>query len=113
MEAIAPSGNAIAVLRAISQAGFRYERTKELAEAAKWWLVDDELHLGYVAFNMRPAPGKAILRRLTVEVSESGRLPRAFVPLFYFEGYDVQREPFDLVYRLLSKQLASVLGVPS
>ena len=35
MEAIAPSGNAIAVLRAISQAGFRYERTKELAEAAK------------------------------------------------------------------------------
>jgi len=113
MEAVIPSRDAVAVLRAISRAGFSYQRTKELCQAARWKLVDDELDLGYVAFEMGTVPGQDSHRRLAVEVSESGRLPRAFVPLFYFEEYDVHREPFDLTYRSLSEQLAGVLGPPS
>jgi len=113
MEAVAPSHDAVAVLRAISRAGFAYQQTKDLCQAAKWKLVDDELDLGYVAFNMGIAPGDDFPRRLVVEVSESGRPPRAFVPLFYFEEYDVQREPFDEAYRALCEQLTGVLGQPT
>jgi hypothetical protein len=113
MEAVAPSHDAVAVLLAISRAGFSYERTKELCEAARWKLVDDELDLGYVAFDMGMAPGQDFPNRLAVEVRESARRPRAFVPLFYFEEYDVHREPFDQAYRSLSEQLAGILGPPS
>ena len=45
-----------------------------------------------------------------MEVSESRRPPRAFVPLFYFQEYDARREPFDQAYRSLSEQLVRVLG---
>lgn len=113
MKAVAPSHDAVAVLRAISRAGFSYRRTKDLCQAARWKLVDDQLDLGYVAFDMGMAPGEDFPRRLNVEVRESGRPPRAFVPLFYFEEYDVNREPFDQAYRSLTEQLASVLGPPS
>src|SRR5438128_3988090 len=113
MQVVAPSGDAISVLRAISRAGFGYERTKELAEAANWKLVDNEVDVGYVAFDMFLLPSKEVRRRLAVEVSESSRPPRAFVLLFYFEEYDVQREPFDQAYRSLSEELASILGPPS
>jgi hypothetical protein len=113
MEVIAPSHGTVGVLRAISRAGFSYQRTKELCEAAGWKLVDDELDLGYVAFDMRPITGKNVRRRLAVLVSEGGGPPRAFVPLFYFEEYDEQRAPFDQAYRSLTQQLAGVLGPPS
>jgi hypothetical protein len=113
MEVAVPSHDAVAVLRAISRAGFSYQQTKELCQAAGWKLVDDELDLGYVAFDMGMAPGPDFPRRLAVEVSESGRPPRAFVPLFYFEDYDVEREPFDRAYRSLSARLTSVLGPPA
>lgn len=46
MEAVALSPDAAAVLRAISRAGFSYQHTKELGQAAGWKLVDDELDLG-------------------------------------------------------------------
>jgi hypothetical protein len=59
------------------------------------------------------ATGQDFPCRLGVEVAESGRPPRAFVPLFCFEEYDVDRGPFDLAYRSLREQLAGVLGPPS
>ena len=113
MKVVAPSHEAIAVLRAISQAGFGYQRAKDLCRAARWELVDDELDLGYVGFEMGAAPGQDFPRRLAVEVMESGRPPGAFVPLFYFEDYDVEREPFDRAFQSLSEQLVVVLGPPS
>ena len=113
MEVVAPSDDDVAVLRAISRAGFSYQPTKMLGEAAGWKLVDDELDLGFVAFDMHLGPGKNVRSRLAVAVSESGRPPLAFVPLFYFEEYDVRREPFDQAYRSLSEQLVRILGSPS
>jgi hypothetical protein len=112
MEAVALSDDAVAVLRAISRAGFGYQHTKELCQAGGWKLVDDELDVGYVAFRMGIAPGQGFPARLAVEVAEGGRPPRAFVPLFCFEEYDTEREPFDLAFRSLSGQLACVLGPP-
>src|SRR5579859_2081204 len=102
MEAVAPSGDAVAVLRAIARAGFRYDRTKELAQAAGWKLVDDELELGYVAFSMRLVRGQDVCCRLAVELRENSGHPRAFVPLFCYEEYDTEREPFDDAYRSLA-----------
>ncbi len=113
MEVVAPSRDAAVVLRTLSRAGFGYQRTKELCEAAGWKLLDDELDLGYVAFEIRLEHNHDIRRRLAVEVSESGRPPRAFVPLFYFEEYDLERKPFDQAYWSLSEQLARVIGPPS
>ncbi len=113
MEAVAPSHDAVAVLRAIARAGFGYQRTKDLCHAARWKLIDDEIALGYVAFDMGLVPSESFPRRLVVEVRESSRPPRAFVPLFYFEEYDVHREPFDQAYWSLTEQLASILGPPS
>jgi hypothetical protein len=113
MEPVAPSSNVVAVLRTISRAGFAYAQTKELAEAAGWKLIDDELDLGYVRFDVQLVPGRDVRRPLAVEVCESGRPPRAFVPLFYFEEHEVRREPFDKAHRSLSEQLTRVLGPPS
>lgn len=113
MEAIAPSGEFLEVLRAISRAGFGYEQTKELASAAGWKLVDDELDLGYVAFEWRLGTGDDNRRRLSVWVKKGGGRPWAFVPLFYFNDYDQVREPFDQAYQSLAEQLASLLGTPS
>jgi hypothetical protein len=113
MQAIAPSNNAVSVLRAIARAGFAYGKTKELAGAAGWKLVDDELSLGYVRFDMHLAPHQDSRRPLAVEVRESGKPPRAFVPLFGFDDYEFDREPFDRAYRSLTEQLAGALGPPS
>jgi hypothetical protein len=113
MDAVAPADDAIAMLRAISEAGFRYERTKKLAELAGWRLVDDEEDLGYVAFEMRLVPGKDLCRRLFVQIGQSGQPPRAFVPLFCFEDYDSHRRPFDEAFRSLSEQLTNLLCLPS
>jgi hypothetical protein len=112
MAAVALSDDAVALLRAISRAGFGYQLTTELCQAAGWKLVDDELDLGYVAFRMGMDPGQDFPARLAVEVAESGP-PRAFVPLFCFEDYDTEREPFDLAFRSLSRQLACFLGTPT
>ncbi len=112
MEVIAPSGDDVAVLRVISRSGFGYQPTKKLAQAAGWKLVDDELDLGYVAFQM-PLGSSNEIRRLHVEVSESGRSPLAFVALFYYEEYDVGREPLDKAYQSLYQQLTNVIGPPS
>jgi hypothetical protein len=113
MEAVALSHEAVAELRAIARAGFSYRPTKELCQAAGWKLDDDELDLGYVTFRMGMSPDQDFPYRLSVLVAESGKSPRAFVPLFYFEDYNIEREPFDQAYRLLSEQLAGVLGCPS
>ncbi len=113
MDAVVLSHDVVAVLRAIARAGFSYQHTMELSRDAGWTLVDDEPDLGYVAFRMGMSPVQDFPYRLAVEVAESGRPPRAFVPLFYFEDYDVEREPFDRAYRSLSEQLAGVLGPPS
>jgi hypothetical protein len=113
MDAIAPSDDDVAVLRAIARAGFSYEQTKTLGAAAGWKLVDDEFELGYVAFEMRLGSGNDASSRFAVEVRECGRPPRAFVPLFYFDDYDVRREPFDRAYRSLSEQLLRIVGSPS
>lgn len=112
MEVIAPSGDAVAVLRAISRAGFGYQQTKKLAQTAGWEPIDDELYLGYVAFEMSLGSSNEV-RRLHVEVSESGRSPLAFVALFYYEEYDVRREPLDKAYQSLYQQLTHVIGPPS
>jgi hypothetical protein len=113
MDAVALSYDALVVLRAISRAGFSYQSTKELCQTAGWKLVDDERDLGYLAFHIGMTPGQIFPFRLAVEVSESSRPPRAFVPLSYFEDYDVEREPFDRAYWSLREQLARVLGPPS
>jgi hypothetical protein len=113
MEVVAPSDDDLAVLRAISRSGFSYQQTKMLVKAAGWKLVDDEFDLGFVAFNMCLGPDKDVSSRLAVEVCERGRSPRAFVPLFYFDDYDVRRELFDEAYRSLSEQLTRVLGSSS
>jgi hypothetical protein len=113
MEVVAPSKETVAVLREIARTGFRYEQTKELAEIAGWKLDDDELDLGYVAFNLLLRSNSNARRRLAVQLSESGRPPRAFIPLYYFEDYDQTRSPFDEAYRTLSEQLDGVLGPQS
>lgn len=112
MEVVAPTGDAVAVLRAIGRAGFGYQQTKKVALAAGWKLVDDEFDLGYVAVEML-LPGQDMHRRLVVLVSESNPQPRAFVPLFYYEDYDIQREPLDEAYRLLREQLSRVIDRPT
>jgi hypothetical protein len=113
MDVVAPSEDGLVVLRAISRAGFVYQSTKALGKAAGWKLVDDELGLGFVAFEMPLGSDGKCVGRLAVEVVESGRRPRAFVPLFYFEDYAIRREPFDKAYQSLSEQLAGILGSPS
>lgn len=113
MEPIAPSGPVLALLRAIAYTGFAYGLTKELARTAGWTLVDDELGLGYVRFSVRLGPTPETVRPLAVEVREGGQRPRAFVPLFYFDDYESEREEFDEAFRILSQQLAGTLGPPS
>jgi hypothetical protein len=113
VDAIAPSDEAVAILRAISRSGFAYSRTKELAGAAGWRLIDDELDLGYVRFAIRLDHGRNDRRLLSVQVRESGRPPWAFVPLAYFEEYETERKPFDQAYRSLSERMAGIVGSPS
>ena len=110
MEAVAPSEPAVAVLRAVSRAGFAYAPTKALCDAAGWRLVDDEPELGYVRYDMLLVAGSDELRPLSVLTAESGNTPWAFVPLFYFEEYDEGREPFDRAFHMLAEQLARFLG---
>ena len=112
MDAIAPSQTTISVLRAIAHAGFAYQPTKELAATARWELVDDELGLGFVRYEMFLTPGQDGRRSLTVLVRDSGEPTCAFIPLFYFEDYEVGREPFDRAFRSLCEQLIGVLGPP-
>ena len=100
----------IGVLQAISRAEFRYQPTKEIAEVASWRIVDDEPELGYVAFEMPLGPQRNVRCRLAIEIQESGRSVRAFVPLFHFEEYDSQREPFDQAFRSLFEHLAEFFG---
>jgi hypothetical protein len=57
----------------------------------------------------RHATGQSFPLRLTVEVSEGGRPLRAFVPLFYFDEDEPQREPFNQAYRSLKEHLAGLL----
>jgi hypothetical protein len=113
MQVVAPSDEAVAVLRAISRGGFSYDWTKELAQAAGRKLVEDEFDLGYVTFSMWLVRGQDVRCRLAVELRKSGRPPRAFAPLFCFEEFDTQREPFDDAYRSLAEQLAAVVGPAS
>lgn len=113
MEAVAPSEKVIAVLRAISHAGFAYAPTKRLCDAAGWDLVDDEPDLGYVRYDMLLAAGQDVRRPLTVQIAESGSPPWASIPLFYFDEYEDAREPFDRAFRSLSEQLAGFLGAAS
>ena len=110
MEAVAPSEAAVAVLRAISRAGFAYAPTKALCGAAGWRLVDDEPDLGYVRYDMPLAAGSDERRPVSVLIAESNKPPFAFVPLFYFEEYDEGREPFDRAFRSLADQLTAFLG---
>jgi hypothetical protein len=110
MDAVAPSESAVAVLRAISRAGFAYAPTKALCRGTGWELVDDEPDLGFVRFDMLLAPGSDAPRLLSVMVAESRGRPIAFVPLFFFEEYDDTREPFDRAFLALFEQLAGLLG---
>lgn len=110
MEAVAPSEAAVAVLRAISRAGFAYAPTKALCEAAGCRLVDDEPDLGYVRYDLPLDAGSDEHRPLSVLIAESNSPPWAFVPLFYFEGYGEGRQPFDQAFCALAEQFAGVLG---
>jgi hypothetical protein len=108
MDVVAPTDDVIEVMRKIARSGFDYQQTRGLGEAATWKLLDDELDLGYVAFDIHIDSCKAARRRLVVELSESGRQPRAFVPLFSFEEHE--RETFDEAYKALAEQLTGTLG---
>jgi hypothetical protein len=110
MEAVAPSENAVAVLRAISRAGFEYAATKALCEDADWRLVDDEPDLGYVRYNITLAASSPTRRPLSVLIAERNQSPWAFVPLFYFEEYDQSRASFDQAFQTLEEQLTGFLG---
>jgi hypothetical protein len=110
VEAVAPSEATVAVLRSISRAGFAYAPTKALCDSAGWRLVDDEPDLGYVRYDVLLAADSDERRPLSVLIAESNTPPWAFVPLFYFEGYDEGREPFDRAFRALAEQLAGFLG---
>lgn len=110
MEAVAPSEAAVAVLRAISRGGFAYAPTKVLCEAAGWRLVDDEPDLGYVRYDLQLAADSDEQRPLSVLIAESNSPPWGFIPLFYFEGYEQGRQPFDRAFRVLTGQLAGFLG---
>lgn len=114
MKVYMPSNEAIAVLLAISRSGFDYALTKAICNAAGWGLVDDELDLGYIRFAMHVENGlESSSRLLSVWVAENGHTPWAFVPLFYFEEYEQEREPFDDAFRSLSAQLTGLLGEAS
>jgi hypothetical protein len=113
LEVVAPSKEAIAVLRALSGVGFAYASCKALCENAGWGLVDDEPDLGYVRYAMRLGDDTDQRSLLSVRIVEAGKPPWAFVPLFYFEEYDECREPFDRAFRSLSGHLAGFLGTAS
>jgi hypothetical protein len=93
--------------------GFAYTETKALAEAVGWPVTDDERELGYIWFGMPISGGPAVRQFVCVEVMESGRRPRAYLPLFYFENYESGRELFDKVYQSLLQEIAETLGQPS
>ncbi len=112
MDAVVLSSHDIGILRAISRAEFRYQATKKIAEAASWRIVDDEVDLGYAAFEMRLGPQGSVRRRLAIEVKESGRPVLAFVPLFYFDEYESQREPFDRAFHSSFEHMTEFLGAP-
>jgi len=95
VEVVVPSEAAVAVLQAVSRAGFAYAPRKALCEAAGWRLVDDQPGLGYVRYDMLLATGSGERRPLSVLIAESHKPLFAFVPLFCFEEYDEGREPFD------------------
>lgn len=110
MEAVAPSEAVVAVLRAISCAGFAYAQTKALCETAGYRLVDDEPDLGIVRYDISLAAGSDVRRAVSILIAESNKSTFACVPLLYFEEYDEGREPFDLAFRILAEQLAGFLG---
>src|SRR5438445_609696 len=100
MEELTLSGDAIAVLRSIALAGFEYNRSKQLACTAGWKVVDDELDLGYVRFDMRLAPGNGTGGFLIVQMSNSeAERPFALLRLFSFDDREIDRAPFDRAYR--------------
>ncbi|MBN9523503.1 hypothetical protein J0H58_34150 [bacterium] len=113
MRAVAPSEASIAVLRAISRSGFSYAQSKSLCDAAGWRLVDDELDLGYVRYDMILTSESNEQRPLSLLITESGTLPFAFVPLFWFDEYADGREPFDRAYDALAGQITGILGTPT
>jgi hypothetical protein len=112
MDAIAPSGDTISVLSEMARSGFIYRRVKELAQTAGWRITDDELDFGFVAFELHVEFDEDPVRRLNVEVTDSGRQAFAFVPLFYFEDYETSRELFDLAFQTIRDQLTDIIGAP-
>ncbi|AMV23728.1 hypothetical protein VT84_04900 [Gemmata sp. SH-PL17] len=112
MEPITLSEFTIVALRAIAHVGFAYEPTKDVCRSARWELIDDELDLGYLRYDMRPtgAPDELGSASLSIQVAESGSRPWAFVPLYYFGNYRTSREPFDRAFQILSNNLSDALG---
>lgn len=110
MDALAPSESAIAVLLAISRAGFAYEPTKMLCDAAGWRMLDDEPELGYVRYDMQLAVDSKECRLLFVANAEGETAPFAFLPLFYFDEFDRERKPLDQAFHTLIEQLSAILG---
>ena len=113
MDAVVPSEATVAVLRAISRAGFVYDSTKALCDAAGWELVDDEPDLGYVRYDVLDADGLKPRCVLSVQIAGDGSRPWAFVPLFHFKNYDATREAFDQAFRTVSEKLIGLLGAAS
>ena len=112
MDAIAPSSEVIAAMRAIAQADFSYKESKAIGQAAGWTLMDDEPGLGFIAFKVSiNAPDE--FRRLAVEIQENSDQPEAFLPLFYYEYYESNPDPFDEAFRSLLNQLSGLIGKPS
>ena len=113
LKVIAPSEDAVKVLRTLSHTGFAYAPSKAVCEAAGWGLVDDEFDLGYIRYAMRLETDSDQRRLLSVRIAEAGKPPWAFVPLFYFEEYEKSREPFDCAFHTLTEHLAGFVGTAS
>ncbi|WP_435016247.1 hypothetical protein TA3x_003811 [Tundrisphaera sp. TA3] len=113
MQGVPPSHAALSVLRDIARSGFSYAPTKALAEAAGWDLRDDEPGLGYVRFDRRMTAESDEGCPLSVMVNGGEHPPFAYVTLAWFEDYEVERGPFDEMFRIPYESLTSILGESS
>jgi hypothetical protein len=99
----------ISVFLSLAQAGFAYDRVKELASKAGLELVHDEPELGYARFGIQIFAGEEP-RHLVVDLGNDERPPYAFLPLFVFPDQNGKSAEFDGAFQSVAEELVRVIG---
>jgi len=116
MKTIVPDEAMLDALRALAHAEHGIEAAKEICSAAGWTLVDEEP--GFARFQVDPPGSRGERHLVTVSRRPDDPWPFAFVTLHYFEEgrdeepEDIDRAPFDRVYRRVARRLTELLGRP-